>query len=64
MPVVSQTLVNRLLGDLSCNDCERMLSRGEQVSLTAGDFLGEPNLPIRCVYFPNTSIPRLADHPS
>jgi len=57
MSTAKQTAVaNSVLRALSRKECQHMLARCEQVSLTYGDILSEPGDQIRHVYFPNNGI--------
>jgi CRP-like cAMP-binding protein len=47
---------NRLLAFLPRKDYQRLRAGLEQVTLTFGDILYEPEQPIRYVYFPNNSL--------
>jgi hypothetical protein len=51
---LSGRVVNHLLEGLPRKERHRMLARGEQVELTFGDILCEPDQPYRHVYFPLT----------
>lgn len=56
-PTAKQAAVaNGLLRALSRTECQHVLARCEQVSLTYGDILNEPGHRIRHVYFPNNGL--------
>jgi CRP-like cAMP-binding protein len=57
MPGVNRlSVANSLLGALPGKDYLRLLSRLEAVTLTFGEILYEPGMPIRHVYFPIDSL--------
>jgi len=49
-------MANSLLAALPRKDCQRLLARLEPVTLTFGEILYEPGMPIRHVYFPIDSL--------